>query len=355
MASSLAQNAIAFLIELAERGEVDPWDVDVIDVIDRFLSKLQPTPTAEAAANHEPQSGRAPYEADLSESGQAFLYASMLLLLKADSLARLEVPDEPENPFDEGDLLFVDSFVDAPLPLNLERQIRRRAAKPPFQNRRVTLQDLIAQLNMIADAMAEDRPRRLKTLRPRPQSRTQAIKAISELAHQENLSEIAAILEQFLLTYWEDIDRPDDWLDFEILLELWASQAAQPPPPSPSSRRRSKSAASKSTTQDQDQGKDKDEGNGETTTASVNAHKHGKANSVAAEVASAATPTIHDRVGVFWALLFLSAQSKVELEQERFYEDLRVRSLGDANLPHASPAQTDPVSASTPTTPPLPE
>jgi len=35
----------------------------------------------------------------------------------------------------------------------------------------------------------------------------------------------------------------------------------------------------------------------------------------------------HDRVGVFWALLLLSAQSKVELLQEEFYQDLKIRAL----------------------------
>ncbi len=58
MTLSLAQNAIALLIDLAERGEINPWDVQVIEVIDRFLSKLQPVVTRQA--------GRAPYEADLS-------------------------------------------------------------------------------------------------------------------------------------------------------------------------------------------------------------------------------------------------------------------------------------------------
>ena len=34
-----------------------------------------------------------------------------------------------------------------------------------------------------------------------------------------------------------------------------------------------------------------------------------------------------DRAGVFWALLLLSAQSKVELFQEEFYQDLSIRPL----------------------------
>ena len=35
-----AQKAIADLIDLAERGEIDPWDVPVISIIDRFLTEL---------------------------------------------------------------------------------------------------------------------------------------------------------------------------------------------------------------------------------------------------------------------------------------------------------------------------
>ena len=40
IAESVTKDAIALLINLAERGEIDPWDVQVIDVVDRFLSRL---------------------------------------------------------------------------------------------------------------------------------------------------------------------------------------------------------------------------------------------------------------------------------------------------------------------------
>ncbi|MGH2414714.1 MAG: segregation/condensation protein A, partial [Microcystaceae cyanobacterium] len=40
MTTKPAQAAIAALIDLAQQGEIDPWDVQVIDVIDRFLSEL---------------------------------------------------------------------------------------------------------------------------------------------------------------------------------------------------------------------------------------------------------------------------------------------------------------------------
>ncbi|MEB3355279.1 MAG: segregation/condensation protein A [Synechococcales bacterium] len=268
MAHSLAQNAIALLIDLAERGEIDPWDVKVIDVVDRFLSQLQPGRKAEG--------GRSPYEADLSESGQAFLYASMLVLLKADSLARSEEPEEAEEDLTGVELLVSDSD-DAPLPLNLEKKIRRRAVARPPQNRRVTLQELIQQLEVIATAMADHKPR-ARTHRPRPQAKSKAIRAIAQLAHQENLSEIAAALDQLLSQYWEGISGDGDWVDFEYLLEVWTTPKIQ-----------------------KQFGLDK--------------------------LQSAHHTPQSDRVGVFWALLYLSAQSKVELEQQEFYRDLKVRSL----------------------------
>lgn len=266
MALSLAQNAIALLIDLSERGEIDPWDVKVIDVIDRFLSQLQPLKTVEE--------GRAPYEADLSESGQAFLYASMLVLLKADTLAR--TTQNNEEPLEDEFLEESDGTTGAPLPLSLERQLRRRAVARPMQSRQVTLQELISQLEMMAAAVSDPRPRK-RVRRPRPQSRSQAVRVITQLAHQENLSEIAAALEQFLQEHWETLSRDEEWMEFEQLLERWIESDAA---------------------------------------AGLRQEGHH------------ATPQ-GDRVGVFWALLYLSAQSKVELFQEEFYQDLRVRSLAE--------------------------
>jgi segregation and condensation protein A len=274
MTLSLAQNAIAMLIDLAERGEIDPWDVQVIEVIDRFLSKLKPTEIPEAVL----ETGRAPYEADLFQSGQAFLYASILLLLKADSLARLE--SDQANETEETPEFLDDVMLDRPLLMRLEQQIRRRATAPPVQRRQVTLQELIAQLNLIATTLANPKPRH-SVRRPRPQSRTQAMRTIAQLAHEENLSEIAAVLETFLAEHWQEFSEEQEWLDFDTLLTFWS--AAQTETPSRTSAK--------------------------------------------TKLSEPAAPTIHDRVGVFWALLFLSAQSKVELAQQEFYQDLSIRSL----------------------------
>ena len=57
-----ATEAIALLIDLAQQGEINPWDVQVIEVIDRYLSTL--------ALDEEPEPGS--HNADLSQSGRLF-------------------------------------------------------------------------------------------------------------------------------------------------------------------------------------------------------------------------------------------------------------------------------------------
>jgi segregation and condensation protein A len=242
MSHSFANDAIALLIDLAQRGELDPWDVNVVEVFDRFLNELSYSDSQ-----------------DLATSGQAFLYASMLILLKAESLAGLNSAEEVvEEAFE-----FLDDdmeFVNGTLPLNLERRLHRRPVAHPFPRRRVTLAELIQQLELIA--VAVDRQSRQgkikKVVRP---TRAQSIKAISQLSHAENMTEVAGDLEQILA----EVCLGEHWLDFEALLEIK-----------------------------------------------------------------------NDRVGLFWALLLLSAQSKIELEQKEFYQDIRLRPFKpntEAELP----------------------
>jgi segregation and condensation protein A len=268
MALSLAQDAIALLIEMAERGEIDPWDVNVIDVIDRFLNQLAPA------------TGRELYEANLSQSGQAFLYASMLLLLKAQSLTQVEVHPIAEEFLADDDFLDELALGQTALPLNLERQLRRRPVAQPPQRRRVTLKELIDQLQIIAATLEEKEPRRRTPTRAKI-PRSEAVKAIAQLAHQENLSEMAVAIEEFFQQHWHAVSQGEEWINFELVLEFWVELKMQ--------------------------GK---------VNLPEDPHGHGEN---------------HERVGVFWALLLLSAQSKVELSQEEFYQDLKVKSLAIAS------------------------
>jgi segregation and condensation protein A len=263
MSKTPAEDAIAILIDLAQSGEIDPWDVDVIKVIDRFLEQLGLSDDREIE----------PIDADLPQSGQAFLWASMLVLLKADSLESLNVPEE--ELFIEADSL-EGGDRQYRLPLNLEQHIRRRAAAPPPKRRKVTLGELIEQIRHIALEIDDITPRS-RTVQPRQYSRKEALQTITELAHNENLTELADRLSQFLVLNQPRLVASGDIIEFDRLLEAWADNNSHPELQELSSGR-----------------------------------SDGK-----------------DRVGVFWALLLLTSQSKVELVQQEFYQDLQIKVISN--------------------------
>jgi segregation and condensation protein A len=302
---------IALLIELAERGEIDPWDVQVIDVIDRYLSKLISTQEATQADR----------EADLSQSGQAFLSASMLVLFKANTLVELESSDDLDQ---SEDLLPVEDGVrERRLPL--EQQLCRRPTALPPQKRRVTLQELIEQLQLMAtqlqvqsEGIVSTKTTRRNHLRS--QSRTQALRAL-ELAHQENLTEVAGELEQVLNIYSHNsFTQHKDWLDLDQLVQFWV-QTTKNAYTSESGGNKLLSPGSISSQHDPNLGAVlPDESISPLTIPETE-------ESISAQLTSPLSPQQHDRVSVFWALLLLSAQSKVELSQEEFYQEIKIRSL----------------------------
>ncbi|NEQ35955.1 MAG: segregation/condensation protein A [Okeania sp. SIO3I5] len=262
--SETLSEGIALLTNLAEKGEINPWDVQVIEVIDRYLSKLTPESNISTSDDF----------ANLSQSGQAFLYASILVWLKADHLANSESSENNSEISEIVQIPEAENFETPKIPLKLEQQLRRRAVAPSPRKRRVTLQELIEQLQLIGSAI-EDRKARPRIRKTSAKARAQAVKVIAELAHQENLVETATDLEQFLLEKLPQIS--EGWLEFENLLELWSSRLE------------------------------------------LKAEKQ--------ENEHINFPVKSDRVGVFWALLLLSAQSKVELSQEEFYQEIKIGTI----------------------------
>jgi segregation and condensation protein A len=69
---------VELLVSLAEEGEIDPWDIDIVVVTDAFLEKLD--------------------ETDLRTSGRALFYASVLLRMKGDALLEDDVEDGEPDP-----------------------------------------------------------------------------------------------------------------------------------------------------------------------------------------------------------------------------------------------------------------
>jgi len=281
VAEAGARLAIRLLQDAAERGDIDPWDVDVIAVIDGFLDQLRQR--IELPRRLAPQGGS--YEQDLSESSEAFLAASVLVGLKAELLESATFPPEPvlEDPFACAD----DGSWDPThlvLPLRPERHLQRRPVAPPPLQRPVTLGELIRQLEDIAARIEQEGGERRGRTRSRRYSERDAIAQVAALAHREKLPETTAALSRFLLQ-WSPTAHGLGWVGFEELVEAWAAAGT--------------TAASVLEGQDLDR----------------------------------------DRVGVFWALLFLSSQGRVELEQTRgLYGPLRLRRREEERGENASRA-----------------
>jgi segregation and condensation protein A len=270
LAEAGARLAIRLLQDAAERGELDPWDVDVIAVVDGFLDQLRQRielPRLVRAVGGS-------YEQDLAETSEAFLAASVLVALKAEVLEAATFPPEPEL----GDGLGFDFDADGQgwlmpagveLPRRPERHLWRRPVAPPPLQRPVTLGELIRQLENIAERIENEELRGRQRQRSKRYSERAAIAQVAALAHREKLPETTAALSLFLLEWPAALD----WVDFDTLVEAWAAK-------------------------------------------------------VEAERAGADLDC--DRVGVFWALLFLSHQGKLALEQQGgLFGPLRLQRLLD--------------------------
>jgi segregation and condensation protein A len=132
----MAEEPVEILVQMAEKGEIDPWNIDIVEVTDRFLSELERRK-----------------ELDLRISGRTLFYAAILLRMKSEYLDQTEAEepcDEEEDfalDFDiEGD--FEQGGETGPIEL-LEREIRRRLDRKKMRKSPVTLFELIIELKNI--------------------------------------------------------------------------------------------------------------------------------------------------------------------------------------------------------------
>jgi len=138
---------IKFLQDAAGKGELDPWDIDVISVIDSFLEEYSHTFN---------QSSNSPisYQKDLAETSEAFFAASVLVNLKAqvlESYVFKENSTDFEDEFELDDQDWIDKEFD--IPKYPEKYLRRRSIAQPILKRSTTLSELVSQLESIAEVI----------------------------------------------------------------------------------------------------------------------------------------------------------------------------------------------------------
>ena len=247
---------IKFLQDAAGKGDLDPWDIDVISVIDSFLEQF----------NHNLQrstNDQVSYQKDLSETSEAFFAASVLVNLKAQVL---ESDVFQEDQYDLAEDISMDNqewiSQGFDVPKYPEKFLRRSSVAQPILKRTSTLGELVSQLESIAEIIETQDLLLMKRKRNNKYSEKSLISKVQSLAHREKLPETTKALGKFI----EGWEKALQWIDFEYLVNKWQKVVKN----------------------------DLDK----------------------------------DRLGVFWALLFLSSENKIEIKQKNsLYGPIQIKRI----------------------------
>jgi segregation and condensation protein A len=154
------------LVELAKRGDIDPWDIDIARATEKFLDYIDSLE-----------------KRDLRIPARTLLYASILLRLKSDSMEG-QKEEEPEVEAEELESAEVEEFDALPRP-----PVRRHTKRP------VTLDELISELKK-----AEMVGRR-KAMRDRwPTTEEKALDLSHDEGIEDRIKALGPILDDMFMT-----------------------------------------------------------------------------------------------------------------------------------------------------------
>lgn len=146
---------VEILVNFAKSGSINPWDIDIVEVTDKFLEKIEEMKMT-----------------DLRISGRTLLYAAILLRMKSTGIVQEE--EDLEEPLDD-DLDFQD-VDDYPVP---SLPVRRSSTRP------VTLQELINELKKAERVETRRTERRRKNAER--QAEIPSTDDVLEIAHEEDI------------------------------------------------------------------------------------------------------------------------------------------------------------------------
>lgn len=192
---------IEMLVQLAEDGDIDPWDIDIVAVTEEFLAALD--------------------EGDIRESARALFYASVLLRLKSKTLLEDDSAAEPDpepEPEPRG------AFFDRPAgeqpaagdPIDaLEAEMDRRIERQDARGSPETLDELVRELREAErgswwkdsreyDTTATTGPVTVDySSPPDPTTATPAEAPVTDQAHDEQLEETITAVGEALTAEFE--------------------------------------------------------------------------------------------------------------------------------------------------------
>lgn len=165
---------IEILVQMAKAGKIDPWNIDIIDVTDKYLSHL-----FEIKAQN------------LRATSKTLLFASILLRLKSNILEGTDILDFEEQQDDDYEIVD-DEIIESYEPpknniISFSEVLQRRTSVKINRNRTVTLKDLIRQLEFYEKL---EKKHSLKQMQERAQRRIRSYANLTaddivNLAHEE--------------------------------------------------------------------------------------------------------------------------------------------------------------------------
>lgn len=197
--------SLEILVNLAKDGEIDPWDVDLEMVTDKYLHAL---------SSNKRES--------LKEAARGLFYASVLLRIKSEVLSsKIEEALNPHNPDDDLMDDFLDEIDDPAKQItfkDLEQALARKSIRKQ-RYRSITLNDLIGALKAAEteEEVREEKRRQRQLMLEEGYFivEPEVSDDMLELTHAEDLEGSIEKARGFLLEYLIDGER----INFEELFK----------------------------------------------------------------------------------------------------------------------------------------
>ncbi|HWR26220.1 MAG TPA: ScpA family protein, partial [Methanosarcina sp.] len=162
---------LGILVELAQAGKINPWDIDIVQVTDSFLQRVEELE-----------------KMDLRISSRTLLYSAILLRMKSSEILDVEEEDVDElDPdfFEDFDLPAPDEFPIPKLP------VRRVSTRP------VTLNELILELKKAEKTLYRKKEKKSRQVAEEsyfPEDSELSTDDLLGIAHEEAISSRLALI-----------------------------------------------------------------------------------------------------------------------------------------------------------------
>ncbi|MBS4759952.1 MAG: segregation/condensation protein A [Clostridium sp.] len=187
-------DGIEILVQMAKNGKIDPWNVDIVDVTDKYLAHLFQMKAQ-----------------NLRLTGRTLLFAAILLRLKSNVLEGIDanqiegLEEENYEDYELEDDSWNEDDINTNNVISLDEVLQRRTSVRLNRSRMVNLKDLIKQLQFYEEL---DRKQSLKNAHERAKRRVRSYARLTpddivNLAHDEYIEKSVEVLHENLKKIFE--------------------------------------------------------------------------------------------------------------------------------------------------------